>query len=142
MSEHIIQQKGESAVDLTFTALEEDFIGKWPAKMHIENAEYKCKLFYVGADSDPHSDVGVYAADRAAGRLTRRYLMLARCEPKDRLREVNLALRAGYVVLEPLPMGSTLMIREAQRLAENLLAAIGSAKALDDFITARFGPAE
>lgn len=128
-------------MDLTFTAQEEDFTGKWPAVMHIENAEYKCKLSYAGADADPHSDVGEYAADRAAGRLTRRFLWLS-CKPKDPRREVGLTIMAGHVCLRSLFTIPNLMISEARRLSEDLLAAIGSAEALDAFITARFGPAE
>lgn len=57
---------------LAFRALEEDFTGVWPAALHVENAEYMAVLFYAGADADPHSDVGEYAADRAAGRLSRK----------------------------------------------------------------------
>lgn len=45
-------------MDLTLTAQEEDFTGKWPTVMHIENAEYKCTLSYAGVGADPHSDVG------------------------------------------------------------------------------------
>lgn len=128
-------------MDLTFTAQEEDFTGRWPAVMHIENAEYKCTLSYAGADADPHSDVGEYAADRAAGRLTRRFLELS-CEPKVRGREVDLTIMGGHVCLKPWPITANLMVSEARRLAEDLAAAIGSAEALDAFITARFGPAE
>lgn len=128
-------------MDLTFRALEEDFTGVWPAVLHIENAEYTATLFYAGADADPHSDVGEYAADRAAGRLSRRHLTLS-CTPRDRKREMNLSILAGHVVLKPLSVMPQLMIDEARRLAEDLTAAIGSAEALEDFLAARFGPAD
>lgn len=128
-------------MDLTFRALQEDFTGTWPAKLRIENAEYTATLYYAGADADPASDVGEYAADLAAGRLSRRNLTLS-CTPKDRNRETNLDIVAGHVSLKPMLVMPQLMIDEARHLVEDLTAAIASATALDGFITARFGPAD
>lgn len=127
-------------MDLTFKAREDDFTGVWPARMHIENPEYVATLFYAGATADPASDVGEYAADRAAGRLARKNLLLS-CKPKSPKRGTNLSIMGGHVVLRPMPTGPLLTVSEARRFAEDLMAAIGSATALDDFITARFGPA-
>lgn len=124
---------------LTFTALEEDFTGKWPAVLHIENPEYAATLYYAGADAAPHSDVGEYAADLAAWRLTRKSLTLV-CEPKIPERETNLDILQGQVFLKPMPVMPHLTVDEARHLAEDMLAATGSAEALEEFIAARFGP--
>ena len=128
-------------MDLAFRALQEDFTGTWPAALRIENPEYTATLFYAGAgaDMDPHSDVGEYAADLAAGRLDRRHLTLS-CKPKDQTRETNLDIIQGRVVLKPMPITPSLTSDEARHLADDLTAAIGSAEALEDFLTARFGP--
>ena len=128
-------------MDLTFKAQQEDFIGTWPASMCIENAEYAGTLSYAGADAGPHSDVGEYAADLAAGRLDRKNLTLS-CKPKIPGRETNLCIVHGCVVLRPMPVMPVLDINEAQHLVEDLGPSIGSAIALDEFITARFGPAD
>lgn len=127
-------------MDLTFRALEEDFTGTWPAVLHIENPEYEITLFYAGADADPFSDVGEYAADRAAGRLARKSLTLS-CKPKIRNRGTALEIVQGNVFLRPPPTMPYLTVDEARQLAGDLLASTGSAAALEDFITARFGPA-
>lgn len=128
-------------MDLTFKALQEGFTGTWPAALRIENPEYSATLFYAGAetDVDPHSDAGEYAADLAARRLDRKNLSLA-CKPKDRGRETNLDIIQGQVVLKPMLIMPSLTTDEARHLAEDLTAAIGSAEALDDFITTMFGP--
>ena len=128
-------------MDLTFRALQEDFSGVWPATIRIENAEYTATLYYAGAVADPHSDVGEYAADLAVGRLSRRNLTLS-CKPKDWNRDTNLDIIQGFVALKPMPMMPQPMIGEARHLVEDLTAAIGSAEALEDFITVRFGPAD
>ena len=126
-------------MELAFKALQEDFVGTWPASLRIENPEYTATLYYAGAGADPASDVGEYAADLAAGRLSRRNLTLA-CKPKIPGRETNLDILAGHVVLSPLLVMPQLMINEARHLVEDLTAAIGNAEALEDFLTARFGP--
>ena len=127
-------------MDLTFKALQEDFVGIWPASMDIENAEYTATLCYMGVSADPHSDVGEYAADLAAGRLDRKNLILT-CKSKIPGRKTNLGLIRGCVVLQPMPVPLSLDIDEARHLVEDLGPSIGSAIALDEFITARFGPA-
>ena len=128
-------------MDLTFKALQEDFTGTWPASMDIENTEYAGTLFHVGADADPHSDVGEYATDLAAGRLDRKNLALS-CKPKIPERETKLGIERGLVVLKPMPVPLSPDIDEARHLVEDLGPSIGSAIALDEFITARFGPAD
>ena len=128
-------------MDLTFKALQEDFDGTWPATLRIENAEYTATLYYAGAGAAPASDVGEYAADRAAGRLSRRNLTPS-CKPKIPGRDTTLDILAGHVVLKPLLVMPQLMINEARHLAEDLTVAIGSAEALEDFIATRFGPAD
>ena len=127
-------------MDLTFKALQEDFVGIWPASMDIENAEYTATLSYMGASADPRSDVGEYAADLAAGRLGRKNLILT-CKPKISGRKTKLDIEQGFVVLRPMPVMPVLEIDEARHLVEDLGPSIGSAIALDEFITARFGPA-
>lgn len=62
------------------------------------------------------------------------------CKPKDRMRETNLDIIQGRVVLKPMPVMPSLTTDEARRLADDLTAAIGSAEALEDFLTAWFGP--
>ena len=122
-------------MDLTFKALQEDFTGVWPAAMHIENADYTATLFYAGPDGSE------YAQDKAAGRLDRKTLM-STCKPKDRKRETRLEIARGSVTLSLLPMMPNLPIDEARCLAGDLMAAIDSATALEEFIESWFGPTD
>ena len=122
-------------MDLTFKALQEEFAGKWPAKLCIENAEYTATLYYVGADGSE------YAQDKAAGRLDRKNLSLV-CKPKGRVRDASLGIIQGHVVLSPLLMMPNLTIDEARRLSEDLMAAADNAAALEEFIESWFGSAD
>lgn len=64
------------------------------------------------------------------------------CKPKSQKRDTNLNILTGHVALKPMPMMPQLTINDARHLAEDLTAAIGNAETLEDFLTARFGPAD
>ncbi|MDE6280884.1 MAG: hypothetical protein K2M15_03680 [Oscillospiraceae bacterium] len=106
----------------------------WPAKLCIENAEYTATLFYAGADGSE------YTQDKAAGRLDRRKLTLV-CKPKDQKREPRLGIVQGHVVLSLPSTTPNLTIDETRHIAEDLMAAVSNATALEEFIESRFGPA-